>query len=334
MNTTNPVNPAKQVWRRLSTVPELSSILPMVILFIGVSCVNSYFVNPRNLGYIAKMMSIWGMMAIGECFIMMVGEIDISISSMCCWCGMFFAWLLVQLQLHWSIAILLTIGMSVLCSLANAVLIISARLPAFVVSIGMSFVYKGLARYITQSQPIKIKSVPWGKEFAEFGTSRIFGTGWSFPILMLVFIIFWYVLHRTTYGRKVTDTGDSLMAARISGVDTDRIKFSVFAISGLMVGLTACLMVGRETTANPANCAGWEMNCIAACAIGGASMSGGAGSIIGLFFGVVFMAGVLNAINLLSINSNWQNIIVGFSIMISVTMDVLRRQKKLGVSAR
>lgn len=323
-----------RLWSRVSTIPELASILPLMILFIGVTCVNDYFVNVRNLGYIAKMMSIWGMLAIGECFIMMVGEIDISISAMCCWCGMFFAWLLTMFGMHWSIAILLTLLMGVICSLANGYLIIRAKLPAFVVSIGMSYVFNGLAKYITQCQPINIKQAPFGKEFAKFGMSRIFNTGWSFPIMLFVFLLAWILLHRTAYGRQVTATGDSLTAARISGVNTDKIKYSVFALSGVMVGITACLMVGRETTANPANCKGWEMNCIASCAIGGTSMNGGSGSIIGLFFGVAFMAGILNALNLLSINSNWQNIIIGFSIMISVTLDVLRRQKKIGASVR
>ncbi len=331
----NPIDKKTGLWQRFTSLQELASILPVLVLFIIISIVNPHFISGTNLANMGKLLSIWGMLAIGECFIMMVGEIDISISAMCCWCGMFFAWLMVNIGLPWYAALIFTILMGFICSMINGLCIVKLKLPAFVVSIGMTYVFKGFAKFITQSMPINIKLAESGAQFAKFGTARIMGNaGWALPITIAAFVIAWLILHKTAYGRKITATGDSLIAARISGVDTDKIKLSVFAISGVLVGIVSALMVGRDTTANPASCAGWEMNCIAACAIGGTSMDGGSGSIIGLFFGVVFMAGVLNALNLLSINSNYQNIIIGLSIMISVTADIMRRQKKLGTKVR
>jgi len=195
----------------------------------------------------------------------------------------------------------------------------------------MLYICKGGARALTFAKPINIMNAPGGAGLIQFGQMPVLGgLGWGFVTFILCVIIAQLVLKKTAYGRRVYATGDSLSAARISGINTDKIKISTFLISGVMVALTSMFLVGREASANPNSGDGWEMQIVAACAIGGVSMIGGAGSIVGTFFGVAMMAAIQNMLNMLAVNSNWQSIVVGTIIVAAVIFDVIRRQRKFG----
>ena len=183
-----------------------------------------------------------------------------------------------------------------------------------------------------QERPINVAKAPFSATFLRFGQATFLGLSWSFWFLLVFMTVAYVLLKKTAFGSRVIAVGDSAMAARISGVDADRIKLITFAISGLMVALVSMFLVGRETVANPNNGDGWEMQVVAACAIGGISLNGGSGSMLGTFFGVAFMAVISNALNMLAVNNNWQTIVVGAVIVLAVLFDIFRRRRKFGVS--
>jgi len=244
---------------------------------------------------------------------------------------MFFAYMMTNLELHWVLALLIMILCAVLLSMFNGFCIIKLKMPAFIVTIATLYVCKGLARFVSYAKPINVNAAPRAADFLEFGTSQIMGTGWGFIFFIVIIVIAAIVLKKTAFGHKVIATGDSSTAARISGINTDRIKMITYIISGVMVGLVAMFLVGRETVANPNNGDGWEMQVIAACSIGAISLNGGSGSMVGTFFGVAFMASLTNALNMLAVNPNWQTITVGIVIVLAVTLDIVRRNKKFGI---
>lgn len=328
---TTPKKGIRSFLKKIVDAPEFTVIVPFAILVIIAFCLNPIFLKPANLASIARFMSIWGLLAVGETFILLTGEIDISIGSMTSFCSMFFAYMMTNLELHWVLALLIMILCAVLLSMFNGFCIIKLKMPAFIVTIATLYVCKGLARFVSYAKPINVNAAPHAADFLEFGTSQIMGTGWGFIFFIVIIVIAAIVLKKTAFGHKVIATGDSSTAARISGINTDRIKMITYIISGVMVGLVAMFLVGRETVANPNNGDGWEMQVIAACSIGAISLNGGSGSMVGTFFGVAFMASLTNALNMLAVNPNWQTITVGIVIVLAVTLDIVRRNKKFGI---
>ena len=320
----------KSFLKKMVEAQEFTVIVPFIVLMIVATILNPVFVKPANLASIARFMSIWGLLAIGETFIIITGEIDISIGSMTSFCAMFFAYLMTMLGLHWALALIIMMATAVILSMFNGFCIIKLKMPAFIVTIAMLYICKGLARFVSYAKPINVNKAPLAQDFLNFGTSKVMGTGWGFIFFVVIIVIAAIVLKKSKFGHQVVATGDSLMAARISGVNTDRIKMITFIISGLMVSLVAMFLVGRETVANPNNGDGWEMQVIAACSIGAISLDGGSGSMVGTFFGVAFMAALTNALNMLAVNPNWQTITVGIVIVLAVVLDITRRNKKFG----
>ncbi len=320
----------KSFLTKIVQTQEFTVIVPFLVVVIIAIILNPVFINPGNLASVARFMSIWGLLAIGETFIIITGEIDISVGSMSSFGAMFFSYLMVNAGLHWALALVLLICATVALSFINGLCIVKLKMPAFIVTIAMLNICKGFARALTYAKPINVNEAPFAADFLKFGTSQIMGTGWGFIFFVVIIVIASIVLKKTAFGSKVIATGDSPMAARIAGIDTDKIKLITFIISGVMVALVAMFMVGRETVANPNNGDGWEMQVVAACAIGGISLDGGSGSMVGTFFGVAFMATITNALNMLAVNPNWQTITVGIVIVLAVVLDITRRNKKFG----
>ena len=320
----------KTIVKEITQMQEFVVIATFLAAVIICTIINPVFIKPLNLASITKMMSIWGLLAVGETFIIMTGEIDISIGSMSACGAMVFAYLIANMNIPPFPAFLLLLVAMVLLSLVNGLCIVKLKMPAFVVTIAMTYMCKGFGRAITNAHPISIYTVENAQNFIKFGQAEVLGFSWGFIVFVAVIIITAIILKSTIFGAQVTATGDSLMASRIAGVDTDKIKILTYVISGIMVALVAMFMVGRETTANPSTGDGWEMQVIAACAIGGISLDGGSGSMIGTFFGVAFMAAISNALNLFAVNANWQTIVVGIVILFAVVLDITRKNKKFG----
>lgn len=319
---------------KILEVPELSVIIPFVLLCIIAVVTNPVFLVPGNLLGITKLITIFGFLAIGETFIIITGEIDISIGSMAALAGVFLASLMAVHGVAWPVAVILTFLLTVSLSLINSFFIVKMKMPSFIITIAMLYICKGGARFLSDGDGVIIYKAPEAQGLIEIFTKKFNGLGIGFIVLIIFFVIAQIVLTRTAYGRKVQATGDSLAAARLSGVNTDRIKISTYLISGLMVTVTSVFVIADIGGGNPNTGDGWELIVIAACAVGAVSMSGGYASFVGIFFGVAFMTSMQNIFALNNINPNWQNVVLGIVIVLSVVMDVVRRNRKFGISVR
>ena len=322
----------KFLYSKILDVPEISVILPFVILWVIAIVNDPTFISSGNLIGITKLMATYGFLALGEAFIITTGEIDISIGSMTAFASCFCAFLMNSHGIYWPFAILLTLALTMSLSLISSLLIVKMGMHSFITTIAMLYVCKGGARVLENANAIAINKLENARGLIDIFSTKIGGIGIGFIVLVLFYVVGYILLTRTVYGRKVQATGDSLPAARLSGINTDRIKISVYLMSGFMVTVTSIFLLATLGSANPNTGDGWEMSIIAACAIGGISMSGGFCSIIGIFFGLGFMTSMQNVFSLFSINANLQKVILGAVIIAAVIMDAIRRRRKYGSS--
>ena len=317
-------------WRRVLAAQEVSVLIPLIILVGVVTAINPVFVDPYNLCALARMLATWGTLAIGETFIILIGEIDISIGSMVSFASMFFAFLIIELGFSLGMAIVLTFVLTVLLSLINGLCIVKLKIHAFITTIAMLNICKGGARVLSYARPIKIYGTAGTEGFTDFGLSEPLGTSWMFIMFVVLIFIGQYVLRKTAYGRQIYATGDSISVARMAGIRVDRIKISTFIISGFLVGLVSIMLVAKQGTANPNFGQGWELMIIAATAIGGISLAGGSGSMIGTMIGVIIFATISNVLILLEVNQHLQSVLTGIIMVLSVIIDIRRRTRLLG----
>jgi len=208
--------------------------------------------------------------------------------------------------------------------------IVKLKIHAFITTIAMLNICKGGARVLSFARPITIYGVEGTEKFTSFGMAEPLGTSWMFIIFILLIFLGQYILRNTAYGRKVYATGDSMKVSRMAGIKVDRIKISTFAISGILVGLVSIILVAKQGTANPNFGQGWELMVIASTAIGGISLVGGSGSMLGTLIGVVLFATISNVLSLLEINQHFQSVLTGLIMVLSVIIDIRRRSRLLG----
>lgn len=320
----------RRFFKKIIDRQEVGVLLPLILLTGLATAINPVFVEWANLSIMLTRMSTWGLLAIGMTFIILIGEIDVSIGSMVSFGAMMFATLLQKLSMPLVPAIILVFVLTVSLSAVNAFCIVKLKLSAFITTIAMLNICKGAGRVLTDARPVSIFGLETTKGLTDFGNTEIQGLGIMFFLFIALVLIAQFVLTKTVYGRKVYATGDSKTVARLAGIRVDRIKISAFIISGFMVGLASIMTVARETVGNPNYGEGWELIVIAATCIGGISLVGGSGSMIGTLIGVTIIAAISNILILLNVNQHMQAILTGIILILSVLVDVRRRNKKLG----
>ncbi len=323
-------NTGLKIIKKIFDIQEVNTILPVLVLVIIAIAFNPNFVTPLNLAAIGKTMSMWGLVAIGEALIIMTGNFDVSIGAMVALDCTFFAVAATNWHIPMVISILLAILLSVVFSAISGFVVVKLKISSFLTTIAMLFICRGLARTLTYSRPVPIAPAQGSSWFVHFGQAEPLKMSWNFFIFIALIIIFQVILNKTAYGRKIYATGDNANVARLSGINTDNIKISMFVISGVMVGLSSILLVGKEAMGNPVWGIGWELQAIAAVAIGGISLIGGAGSMIGLLIGVIMMQVIGNILILLQINLNMQSVVLGVIMILATVLDIKRRNRILG----
>jgi len=323
----------KSWMRKLLNSQEFIVLLPLLILCVGATLYNPNFLRLVNLGAMARILAPWGLLAIGVSMIIITGEIDISVGSMVSLGTVLFAFMIDRMGIPVILAMLIICIVTMTLSTISAFCIVKLKVPAFLTTIAMLYICMGFASALTNARAIPIYTsdlIHRTGAFQRFGQMQFGNVNWAFVLFVVLVIVFQFILKKTSYGRKVYATGDNIRAAALSGIRVDRIKFSVFLISGLLVGLASILVVGSEGVGSARYGEGWELNVIAATAIGGISLVGGSGTMIGTMIGVFIMAVISNLMILTRVNQHYQAIILGVIIALSVVLDVRRRNKLLG----
>ena len=313
--------------RSLFVAREMGVLLAFLIICVILTFSTENFLTLRNLLNVGRQVSLIGIMAIGMTFVLISREVDLSIGSVYALSGLLTGMLLVN---RWQLVPAIGVGLCVgaAAGLVNGMLSTIGKLPSFIATLGMLSVVRGIALLITDGQPITIDTARGGipeviNAYYFLGQGQLFGT---IPMLLTCFAVVaaaaWFLLAKTSFGFRVYAVGGSDKAARLSGIRVVHTKILTFALMGLLSGLSGILSLAFLPSGQAGRTGvGLELDVIAAAIVGGASLSGGEGTILGTILGVLIIGVLRNGLILLGISPFWQTTIIGLVIIFAVGLD-------------
>lgn len=310
---------------------ELNVLVAFLLLFVFFySQSPQVFLKPANLAVIMRFIACFGMLSIGEVLIIITGGIDLSVGSLTALTGVIVATLMLKgfagippMGMVPAIIIVLCIG--TLFGLWHGFFVTKLRIPPFIITLGTWLIAKGLAALITRGYPIVY---PSESPFLVLGQGNLFGIPISFIILVFFASVVSIILNRMRLGYRIYAVGGNAEASRLSGVNVDRVKFFCYATSGFMAATTGILLASRLGQGTPTVGSAYELWAIAGAVIGGTSLLGGEGTILGAILGAAIVGTMQNGMVLLNVSSYLQDVVLGAVLVIAVVYDTLRRLRK------
>ncbi|MBO2521080.1 MAG: ribose ABC transporter permease [Firmicutes bacterium] len=302
--------------RRLTSVREVGPLLGLIALCALVSILSPVFLTTSNLMNVLVQAAVASILAAGVNFAILTGGIDLSVGSLLGLIGVLIAAVFKSTgSVFLAVATGLVLGFAL--GLLNGSMVTVGRIPSFIATLGTMSIARGLAFVFTQGRPIS--SFP--DSFRALGAGELGGIPIPVIVVLVVYAAAHYVLTQTPFGRAIYAIGSNEEAARLSGVNVGWYKTAAFGVSGLLAGLAAIMFTGRINSAHPLAGQGYELDAIAAVVIGGTSLSGGEGRILGTLIGALIMGVIRNGLNLLMVDSYWQQVIIGAVIVVAVLID-------------
>jgi ribose transport system permease protein len=304
---------------------QIQKFLPfatLIALFIALTIATPHFLTPTNLSSVARQTAVINIMALGMTLIIITGGIDLSVGSILGISGLF-GCMAIQSGHSIPVAILTGIGTGLLCGLLNGLMITQLKINPFIVTLGTLEAYRGLALVISKGLPVH--GLP--DAFSFLGDGNLLGIPFSLWILALCAVLMHFLLENTKLGRYAFAIGSNSAAAYYAGVPIKFHLTAVYAIAGMLTGLAGMIEASRLMTGQPTAGQGYELQAIAAVVIGGGSLQGGEGSIVGTLIGAVIMGLLSNGSDLLGINPYWQQVVIGTVIIVAVGLDELRKRR-------
>jgi ribose transport system permease protein len=323
---------ARRIARRLSRNENavLAAILAAIIaMMAGLS--KGFTVTPGNISNIWLQSSIRGIASVGQLFVILTGGIDIAVGGTALLTAVLGASFMTEelsrniigspIGLAAGLGAMLAIGLGV--GFVNGLLVSRVGVPALIVTLGMWQITKGGAFIVCRGAAIY--KLPEGLEF--FGSGEVAGVPVPTIIFIAVAVVAFFVLNHTSYGRSVYATGGNSVSAWLSGIKVNNIYLSVFTISGFLAALASIVYIGRAASASYATAAGLELDSITAVFLGGTSILGGRGSLIGAVIGVMILGVINNGMNVLTVDPSFQGLIKGVILIAAVAIDMQRRRR-------
>lgn len=302
---------------------QFGTLLGLMVLVIILWILTPYFLTVSNLLNIAQQTAINAIIAVGMTFVIITAGIDLSVGSILAFSGIVLASVL-HINLPAPIAIIIGFAVGLCCGLVNGLLITFGRLPPFISTLGMMSVARGAALMYSNGRPIS----GFSPSFRFLATGEVFHIPMPVIIMIFVYIIAHFVLTKTKLGRYTYAIGGNEEAALLSGVNVKFNKAVVYGICGMLSGLAAVILTARLNSAQPIAGIMYELDAIAATVIGGTSLMGGEGTIIGTLIGAFIMGVLRNGLNLLGVSSFIQQIVIGSVIIIAVLVDMALKKRK------
>jgi ribose transport system permease protein len=298
-------------------------LIGLVLLCVVFALTSNVFLSLHNALNVVDQVTTLGILSLGMTGVIIIGGIDLSVGSILALSIMVLGWLPQDYGVPFPLALLLCILAGGLCGIVNGLLITQARLPAFIATLTMMSVARGLANITTDGQQV----VGYPDWFTGLATERHLGVlSATVGLFIVLALAAWIFLRYRATGRSLYAIGGSAEVARLAGIKVRKLTIGVYAVSGLLAGVASAVMAARLDSSQPSAGLGYELDAIAAVVIGGASLSGGVGRVTGTVVGV-FIIGVLhNGLNLLGISPFIQQVVIGCVIAVAVTFDTLRRR--------
>lgn len=304
---------------------RLESIIVLLVLGTAMTILSPYFLSVSNFLNILLATSTIGVLAIGTTLILCSGGLDLSIGSILGFAGVVGAYFCVELEWPWPTAIIGALGAGALAGYVNGIFITRLRIPAFIVTLGMLGIARGIGLIIAPNGGA-IYGLP--APVVYLGQGRPLGIPSPVIILILVAVLSHYLLAYSRFGRHTLAIGDNEAAARATGIPVERLRRKLYTISGLMAGLAGLIFMARVNAGDPTAGYTYELTAITAAIIGGTSLFGGKGSILGAVVGALIMGVLQNGLNLLAVQSYYQQIAIGAVLILAVYIDQLQTEKE------
>jgi ribose transport system permease protein len=311
---------------------ELGIFILLVVLCVTVGVLNPKFLSATNLQNQANLIGMFGIFSIGVAFTIIAGGIDLSIGSLFALQGVLLSMMLREAGLPWPVAALLSIGSMMLLGAFHGFLIAKVRMQPFIVTLCGLLFYRGLARYVAEDVTKGFGNERYGL-LRTLVDGKVFGVPMPFVLLIVIAFVMWIVLQRSVYGRYLFAVGRNEEAARYSGIPTRLIVGSAYVISAGLAGVSGILFAFYTNSVSPAiHGSFYELYGIAAAVLGGCSLRGGEGTILGIVIGTALLQVLQNLVNLLGIPSSLNFAVMGAVILIGVLADQVlgdRRRRKV-----
>ena len=307
--------------RRFLHMQEGGIIIATIMFAIVVTLRNEVFISPANLLNVMRSTGFTLIVTIGMTYVLIVGGLDLSVGSVLGLSGTVCAMMLVA-GVPMPLAILGGIATGMLVGFFNGAIIVLAGIPPLIVTLGMQFMARGAIFVLTEGRPV----FPLPREFQAIEQNAIIGRLPNIIIIALILAIIAHIILKwTPFGREVYAVGGNVEAARISGVNINKVRFSVYALTGALAGVAGVMLTARLGSAQATAGVGFELTVIAAAIIGGTSTFAGVGTILGSVIGALFMQILSNSMTLMRIDVYWQNLVIGAILILAVAVDQYKR---------
>lgn len=302
---------------------KLGPLLALVVLVIFVTIMNPSFMSPTNLLNLLRQVSTNALIAFGMTFVIITGGIDLSVGSTLALSSALMAGMIAS-GLNPVLAMGVGLVLGAFLGACNGVMITKGKMAPFIATLATMTIYRGLTLVYTDGNPIT--GIGNSFIFKYMGRGYLFGIPFPVVVMLLFFGVLYVLLHKMTFGRKTFALGGNEKAAFIAGIKSDRIKIAIYSISGLMAAVAGIIITSRLNSAQPTAGNAYEMDAIASVVLGGTSLSGGRGRLVGTLIGALIIGTLNNGLNLLGVSSFYQQVVKGVVIIIAVLLD--RKNKK------
>lgn len=299
-------------------ISKLGPLIGLILLIIVVSILNPSFLAISNIFNVLRQVSISAIIAFGMTFVILTGGIDLSVGSTLALTGAVAASLLAG-GTDPIVSMGITLILGLILGAFNGLIITKGKVAPFIATLATMTIYRGLTLVYTEGKPIS--GLGDHVSFQLFGKGYVLGIPVPVITMLISFCILAFILHKTTFGRRVYAVGGNEEAAKLSGINAGRVKIAVYAVSGFLAALSALILTSRLNSAQPTAGESYELDAIAAVVLGGTSLNGGKGWIFGTLIGALIIGVLNNGMNLIGVSSFWQQVVKGIVILLAVLLD-------------
>lgn len=300
---------------------EGGALLMLIAMCLLVGIINPTFFSAKNVINVLRQFSYIGIVAVGGTFVLITGGIDLSVGSLMGFGAVGCAWMCAN-GVEPILAVLIMLLLGGFLGGLQGFTAVKLKLNPFIVTLGGQYIIKGLTLLISGGLPVRFDN------YMNWMGSQWLGIPVSIYVMLLIMIIGHIVLSKTAYGRKIYAVGGNARAAKLSGIKVGRMQISVFATTGVLAALAGMMTCANLSSGDVSTGTSMEMNVITACVLGGASLSGGKGSILGTFIGAAIIGVIKNGFILLRIPAAWQTIALGSFLVLACAVDTLKRKER------
>ena len=294
------------------------SLIGLVVLFVVIACLNSSFIDPGNLKNLLRQVSINALISFGMTFVILTGGIDLSVGSILALSSALMGSFIVG-GLDPIFGIVLACLIGAVLGAVNGFVITYGKVAPFIATLATMTIFRGMTLVYTNGNPIS--GLTENEAFLNFGQGYFLELPVPAVMMLIMFGILYFILHKTPLGRKTYAVGGNEKVSYIAGIKINRIKIFAYTITGMLCGMAGAILTSRLNSAQPTAGTGYELDAIAAVVLGGTSLSGGKGRIVGTLVGALIIGTLNNGLNILNVSSFYQQVVKGIVILLAVLMD-------------